>query len=192
MKESDREDLASSSGLEPYAGDGNIVGVASVRGDAGQPLSSDITHSVCRPCFDKGKATSRLSHGEIAPDTAESKTLSMCLNSKRENREILLVSTEETGNAYQEVERSENISDGTAGMNANRKSDDPIVPAKWANKAGTPVAESMEERGSPKGNALAEIFASDTEPIIAEYDWESYGIVEMVLISTVLPEGGAV
>ena len=50
----------------------------------------------------------------------------------------------------------------------------------------------MEERGSPKGNALAEIFASDTEPISAEYDWESYGIVEMVLISTVLPEGGAV
>ena len=29
MKESDREDLANSSGLEPYAGDGNIVGVAS-------------------------------------------------------------------------------------------------------------------------------------------------------------------
>ena len=56
MKESDREDLASSSGLEPYAGDGNIVGVASVRGDAGQPLSSDIIHSVCRPCYDKGKA----------------------------------------------------------------------------------------------------------------------------------------
>ena len=90
------------------------------------------------------------------------------------------------------MQRSENVSDGTAGMNVNRKSDDPIVPAKWANKAGTPVAESMEERGSPKGNALAEIFASDTEPIIAEYDWESYGIVEVVIISTVLPEGGAV
>ncbi len=94
MKESDREDLASSSGLEPYAGDGNIVGVASVRGDAGQPLSSEITHSVCRPCYDKGKATSRLSHGEITSDTAESKTLNMCQNSKRENREILLVCDE--------------------------------------------------------------------------------------------------
>ena len=155
-------------------------------------MSSAITHSVCRPCFDKGKATSRLSHGEIASDTAESKTLSMCLNSKCENREILLVCADETGNAYQEAERPENVSDGTADTNVSRKSDDPIVPAKWANKAGTPVAESMEERGSPKGNALAEIFASDTEPIIAEYDWESYGIVEMVLISTVLPKGGAV
>ena len=200
MKESDREDLASSSGLEPYAGDGNIAGVASARGDAGlsrakpkgQPLSSEITHTVCRPCFDKGKATSRSSHGEIGPNTAESKTLSMYQNSKRENREILLVYVEKTGVACQETERSENVSDGTADMNANRKSDDPIVPAKWANKAGTAVAESMEERESPKGNALTEIFASDTEPIIAEYDWESYGIVERVLISTVLPEGGAV
>jgi hypothetical protein len=171
---------------------GNIVGVASVRGDAGQPLSSAISHSVCRPCYDKGKATSRLSHGEITSDTAESKTLNMCLNSKRENREILLVSAEETGNAYQEAERSENVSDGTADMNANRKSDDPIVPAKWVNKAGTPVAESMEERGSLKGNALTEIFASDTEPTIAEYNCESYGIVETKFISTVTPEGGAV
>ena len=103
-----------------------------------------------------------------------------------------MVSAEETGNAYQEAERSENVSDGTAGMNANRKSDDPIVPAKWANKAGTQVAEFMEERGSPKGNALIEIFASDTEPITAEYNCESYGIVEINLISTVTPEGGAV
>ena len=94
MKESDREDLASSSGLEPYAGDGNIVGVASERGDTGQPLSSVIPNSVCRPCNDMGKAISRLSHGEIASDTAESKTLSMRRNSKRENREILLVCVE--------------------------------------------------------------------------------------------------
>ena len=40
MKESYRENLASCSGLEPYAGDGNIAGVASARGNAGQPLSS--------------------------------------------------------------------------------------------------------------------------------------------------------
>ncbi len=32
MKESYRENLASCSGLEPYAGDGNIMGVASARG----------------------------------------------------------------------------------------------------------------------------------------------------------------
>ncbi len=51
------------------------------------------------------------------------------------------------------AERSENVSDGNADMHADRKSDGPIVPAKRANKAGTPGAESVEERGSPKGNA---------------------------------------
>jgi hypothetical protein len=42
MKESYRENLASCSGLEPYAGEGNLAGVASVRGNAGQPLSSAL------------------------------------------------------------------------------------------------------------------------------------------------------
>ncbi len=37
-------------------------------------------------------------------------------------------------------------------MNANRKSDDSIVPAKRANKTRTLVTELVEERGSPKGN----------------------------------------
>jgi hypothetical protein len=37
-------------------------------------------------------------------------------------------------------------------MNANRKSDDSIVPAKRANKTRTLAAELVEERGSPKGN----------------------------------------
>ena len=58
MKKSYRENLASSSGLEPYAGDGDIVGVASVRGDAGQPSSSEIRTFACRPCTDRGKARS--------------------------------------------------------------------------------------------------------------------------------------
>ena len=93
MKESYREDLASHSGLEPYADDGNIVGVASARGNAGQPLSSEITTFVCRPCLTVEKATSPLPlHGEAETDTAESENLSMCRHSKRENREILLVS----------------------------------------------------------------------------------------------------
>ena len=37
MKESYRESSASYSGLEPYAGDGNIAGVASARGNPAQP-----------------------------------------------------------------------------------------------------------------------------------------------------------
>ena len=56
MKESHREDVASRSGLEPYAGDGDAAGVASVRGNAGQPLSSEINTSVCRSCSDLEKA----------------------------------------------------------------------------------------------------------------------------------------
>ena len=58
MKESYRENLASSSGHEPYAGISNVPGVAWGSGDAGQPVSSEIKVSVCRPCTDKGKATS--------------------------------------------------------------------------------------------------------------------------------------
>ena len=98
MKESYREDIASNSGLNPYADGGNDVGVASVRGDAGQPLSSEIITLVCRSCNDMEKSISSVAYyGKEQKDTAESKTLSMCRNSKRENREILLVSTAKEG-----------------------------------------------------------------------------------------------
>ena len=60
MKKSYRENLASCSGLDPYAGDGDIAGVASVRGNAGQLLSSEITTSVCRSRPGMEKATSSL------------------------------------------------------------------------------------------------------------------------------------
>ncbi len=98
MKESYRENLASYSGLEPYAGDGNIAGVASARGNAGQPLSSEINTSVSRSCPDREKATSSTPLlGEGSADAAESKTLCMRRHPKRENREILLVSTGQRG-----------------------------------------------------------------------------------------------
>ena len=94
MKESYREELASRSGLEPYAGDGDVAGVASVRGNAGQPSSSEIITPVCRSCSDKEKATSSMPLlGEAATDAAESENLCMRRHPKRENREILLVST---------------------------------------------------------------------------------------------------
>jgi hypothetical protein len=95
MKESYREGLASYSGLEPYAGDGNIMGVASARGNAGQPLSSEIITFACRSCPVREKATSLVPlFGEASTDAAESENLCMRRHSKRENREILLVSTE--------------------------------------------------------------------------------------------------
>ena len=98
MKESHREEVASHSGLEPYAGDGNVAGVASARGNAGQPLSSEIITTVCRSCPDLEKATSSTPLlGEVSADAAESKTLCMRRHPKRENREILLVSTGQRG-----------------------------------------------------------------------------------------------
>ena len=98
MKESYREGLASRSGLEPYAGDGNVAGAASARGNAGQPLSSEIITFVCRSCPDSEKAISSLPlYGEVVTDTAESENPSMCRHSKRENREILLACAEQRG-----------------------------------------------------------------------------------------------
>ena len=50
-------------------------------------------------------------------------------------------------------ERSANVSDGTADMNAAGKSDESIVPAKLANNGGAePSAELAEERDSTKRN----------------------------------------
>ena len=97
MKESYREDLASYSGLEPYAGDGNIAGVASARGNAGQPLSSEITCLVRRRSAAIGRQNRGCRQGETRSGTAESENLSMRGNFKRENREILLASAKQRG-----------------------------------------------------------------------------------------------
>ena len=93
MKESYREELASRSGLDPYAGDGDVAGVASVRGNAGQPLSSEIITSACRSCPVLEKARSSMPlFGEASANAAESKNLCMRRHPKRENREILSAS----------------------------------------------------------------------------------------------------
>ena len=52
-------------------------------------------------------------------------------------------------------------------MHSGGKSDGSIVPTKWVNKAGTPVAESAEERESPKGNDVMVALVPDTEPDLA-------------------------
>ncbi len=90
--------------------------------------------------------------GECDADTAESKTLCMRGHSKRENREIPSVPcTAPEGNLQG---RSANLSEGTADMNADGKSDDFVVPSTRTNKAATAVAESVEERKSPKGSVV--------------------------------------
>lgn len=192
MKESYRENLASCSGLKPYADDGDIVGVASARGDAGQPSSSEIKV----PCADLVQARRRqhrvrrkwqgaLGRGGVVDPEHVSKFQARepgdPAGLRRKDRK-----------AVGEVERSENVNDGTADMDASRKSDGPIVPAKRANKAGTLVAESAEERGSLEGNALTEVSVPDTESVDAGYRCEGCGNVEMDTISTAIPEGGAV
>jgi len=148
MRESYGEDLASHSDLEPYADHGNVVGVASARG-TGRPAIELRNQSSRVPtlwCPWEGNIIDGV-FGEPPMGTAESQNLCMSGNSKRENREVPWASE------CVDSERSENASGGTADMYADGKSDGPIVPAKRANKAGTPVAESVEERGSPEGNA---------------------------------------
>ena len=49
-------------------------------------------------------------------------------------------------------------------MNADGKSDDFVVLTTQANKTATVVAESVEERRSPKGSDALHVIASDTEP----------------------------
>ena len=192
MKESYRENPASCSGLEPYADDGDIVGVASARGDAGQPSSSEIKV----PCADLVQARRRQHrvrrHWRGAPGrggVVDPEHVSK-FQAREPGDPAGLRRTDR--NPVGEAERSENVNDGTADMDASRKSDGPIVPARRANKAGTPAAESAEERGPLKGNALVEASVSDTEPKHAEYMCESCGIVRMKTIPTAIPEGGAV
>ena len=139
MKESYEEGVASHLGLEPYADDGNVMGVASARGTGRLGiLSSEILTFVCRPCPVMGKTTrlgslwrvSKWHGGVVEPSMSE--------NFKRENREILSAPRRKRRG------RSANLSEGTAGTHADRKSDDFIVLSTRANKAAAAVAESVE------------------------------------------------
>ena len=83
--------------------------------------------------------------GERNTDTAESKTLCMYGNSKRENREIPSVS------AKCGTVRKHHV--WTADMNADGKSDESVVPATLANNGSAEeLTESVEERDSAKRN----------------------------------------
>src|SRR5271166_3814486 len=98
-------------------------------------------------------------HRKPPMNAAESKTLCMRGNSLHGNRETL-----ETP-APQGAGRPEKANCRTAGMHVSRESDGPIVPEKRANNAGPKAAaESVEERGSTKGNAERTLLAPDSEP----------------------------
>ena len=98
-------------------------------------------------------------HRKLFMDAAESETLRMRGNSLHGNRETL-----ETPSP-QGKGRSEKADCRTSDMHVLRESDGLIVPKKRANNAGPKaVAESVEGRGSTKGNATRTLLAPDTEP----------------------------
>ena len=95
MKESYEQGLASHLGPESYADGGNAMGVAMTGAHAGQPLSSEISTFRVPTLSNCGEGHMRHdAKGESWRDAAESRTLCMCGNSRRENREILLVSAQ--------------------------------------------------------------------------------------------------
>ena len=87
---------------------------------------------------------------EFRFDASESETLCMDRSSHRGNRETSVVPCGD----HSPMGRSEKATSRTADTHAAEESDDLVVPTKRANKAGTPAAESVEERGSTKGNRL--------------------------------------
>jgi RNA-directed DNA polymerase len=85
--------------------------------------------------------------GEVGASAAESKTLSMRGNSKRENRESPAVSESF------DADRSANALGGTADVHVAGQSDGSVVPTKLANNEGAePSAESAEERDPTQRN----------------------------------------
>jgi hypothetical protein len=77
-------------------------------------------------------------------------------NSKRENREI------PSAPWLRSWGRLANLTEGTANMHADGKSDDFVLPSTRANKAATAAAESVEERESPKGTVVHPPWTSRT------------------------------
>jgi len=68
MKESYGEVLASHSGLKPYADDGNVVGVASVRG-TGRP-AIELRNPLFRVPTPLGESEGNMPHRDMASDVA--------------------------------------------------------------------------------------------------------------------------
>ncbi len=149
MKESYSEVLARRAGPESYADRGDTLGVATAGVHAGPVLSSVNRFIPCADAVQTVEGNIDCAHdGKHDSSTAESKTWRMYGNFKRENREIPLAPWRRRPG------RSANLTEGTANMYADGKSDGSIIPSLRANKAATAVAESVEERESPKGTVV--------------------------------------
>lgn len=159
MKEPYREGLATHPGPESYAGDREAAGVAMTGVHTGQPLSSEIPVQRADLVSMRGRQHERLRQRELPFDAAESKTLCMCENSLRENREHSATSSPDGGE-----ERSEKAASRTTDMHVAEKSDGFIVPAKRANNAGPAAAESVEGRDPANENVDQTLLAPDAVP----------------------------
>lgn len=147
MKESYSEVLARHAGPKPYADDGNVVGVAWATGKHRPSIELRNQSFRVPTLFRQGEGNiASCATGKCEVDTAESKTWCMCGNSKRENREI------PSAPRLKSRRRLVNLTEGTTNVYAGGKSDDFVVPSTRANKTATAVAESVEERRSPKGS----------------------------------------
>src|SRR5215469_5115427 len=112
---------------------------------AGQPSSCEIRQSgVPTPLSEAEGNTGIGVTGEPVTDPAQSETLCMRGNSSHGNREI-------PASSIPWVDRLEKAASRTSRMHGAGKSDDLVVPEKRANKGRRP-AESVEGRGSAKGN----------------------------------------
>ena len=116
--------------------------------DAGQPLSSEIRRSACRPCPDRGKAIRAVPlPREASADAAESETLRMRGRSVHGNREIPAVPEGRRPSG-----RSGKVCGRTPDAYAAGTSDIGIVPAIVPNKAGSREAGGYGGTGTPPHN----------------------------------------
>jgi RNA-directed DNA polymerase len=161
MKEPHKKGLAIHLDPESCAGGRKVAGEALTGAHTGQPLSSEITLiGVPTSCCEGEGHRQDGARREPSGHAAESETLSTCGNSMRENRETPALPSAVGGEG-----RPEKASGRTSGTNSVGESDDPVVPAKRTNKVGPlAAAESVEGRGSTKGNVFAVGRAPDTAP----------------------------
>ena len=146
MQESHGKGPASHPDPESCVGGREAGSEALTGAHAGQPSSCEIIHSgVPTPLSDAEGHTGIDATGEPISDPAQSQTLCMRGLSSHGNREI-------PTSSIPRVDRLGKAASRTPRMHGVGKSDDLIVPGKRANKGRRP-AESVEGRGSAKGNA---------------------------------------
>jgi hypothetical protein len=140
----------------------------STGGNPGQPLSSEtITLSVpTLSCQGEGHTSDQRNQDrEPIGDATESQTLRMDGHSPHGNREIPEAPLPVGGRG-----RLGKVIDRTSNAHVSGKSDDLIVPEKQANKVGsTPAAESVEGRGSAKGNVARQTAVRTQSRVTASF-----------------------